>query len=86
MLRAGDFIALPDDRVVWLNVILYDVLYLVGIELEPRTHVLGNVVGVERTLLNVAENWLYTVVARDDDIATVVACIEDIVVGILRFP
>ena len=64
-----------------LQVIIDDVLNLVGIELKPGAHVLGDVVRVERALLHITEDWFYAVVARYNDIAAVISGIEDIVVG-----
>ena len=72
MLRALYLVALLEARVVRLDVVVNDELDLVGIKLEPRTHVLGNVVGVECAVVNIAEDGLCTVVSRNNDKAAII--------------
>ena len=81
--RTLHLVALLNSRVARLDVVIDDELYLVGIELQPRAHVLGDIVGVEGALIHIAKNRFYSVVARDDNIAAIVTCIEDIVVLLL---
>ena len=84
MLRATNLVAFLKKGRVWLNIVVYDVFYFVSIELQPRAHVFGDVIGVERASLHVSEDGLCAVIARHNDIATVVSGIENIVVGIIR--
>ena len=85
MLCALNLVAFLEDGRVGIDVVIDDVLDLVGIELQPGAHVLGDVFRVERALLNIAEDRFRAVVAGDDDIAAVVSCVEDVVVGISLF-
>ena len=75
-------VAFLDAGVAGLDVVVDDELYLVGIELQPRAHVLGDVVGVERALVHVAEDGFHAVIARHDDVAAIIARIEHIIVGL----
>ena len=57
------FVALFDDGVVGLDVVVDDVFDLVGVSLQPRAHVFGYVVGVEGAFVDVSEYGFYAVVA-----------------------
>ena len=51
-------------------------LNLVGIHLQPETHVVGDVPEVKASTVHVAQNLCRAVVARDDDEAVVLADVE----------
>ena len=83
VLGAANLVALLDEGRARLYVVVNDELDLVGIELQPGTHVLGNIIRVERTLIYVAENRFHAVITGDYDVTAIVSSIEDIVVCIL---
>ena len=59
------------------------VLHLLGVAVEPVAHAVGDVVGVKRTTITIAQHRSGLVVARDDNESIVFAVVEHIVIHLL---
>lgn len=67
-----------------LDIMVIEVFDLISIELQPRTHVIRNILLIESPSFHITQNLVGAVISRHDNISVIIAHIEHIIIRIFR--